>query len=155
MLTRRREVEVAAVPKRKRNESVVEDALRRGGAVVVSSAPPATEGLRLLRTPSTTSLLPEKRARLEPGVSCLVTPAGSSSGSSWVTGKSGFEVPPSSGPSEVGGSEQGRFDATERVSLDHQIRRVRLAQRRAVREYQGLLDDWQDLYGEEWPGARG
>ena len=72
-----------------------------------------------------------------------------------MTGQSGYQVPPSSGPSEVGGSEQGRFDAMERASLDHQIRRARLAQRRAICEYQGLLDDWMDLYGEEWPGARG
>ena len=123
--------------------------------MVVSSAPPAMEGLHQLRTPSTTSLLPEKRARLEPGVSRPVTPAGSSSGSSWVTGKSGYQVPSSSGPSEVGGLEQGRMDVTERASLDHQIRRARLAQCRAVREYEGLLEDWQDLYGEEWPGGRG
>ena len=123
--------------------------------MVVSSAPPVTEGLRALRTPLTTSLLPEKRAQLEPGVLRPVTPGGSSSGASWVTGQSGYQVPSSSGPSEVGGSEQGRFDAAERASLDHQIRRARLAQRRAVHEYQGLLDDWQDLYGEEWPGARG
>ena len=143
------------VPKRKQNESTVEDASRHERAVVVSSAPPAMEGLRGLRTPSTTSLLPEKRARLEPRVSRPVTPGGSSSGASWVTGQSGSQVPASSGPSEVGGSEQGQFNATERASLDHQIRRARLAQRRAVREYQGLLDDWQDLYGEEWPGARG
>ena len=133
----------------------MEDASRRERAVVVSSAPPATEGMRSLRTSSTTSLLPEKRARLEPGVSRPVTPTGSSSGLSWVTGKSGFEVPPSSGLSEVRGLEQGRFDASEHASLDHQIRRACLAQRRVIREYQGLLDDWMDLYSEEWPGARG
>ena len=123
--------------------------------MVASSAPPVMEGLRTLRMPSMTSLLPEKCARLEPGVSRLVTPAGSSSGASWVTGQSGYQVPPLSGPSEVGGSEQGRFNATERASLDQQIHLACLAQRHAIREYQGLLDNWMDLYSEEWPGARG
>ena len=128
MLTRRHEVKVAAVPKHKHNKLVVEDASRHGGAVVVLSAPLVTEGLRPLHTPLTTSLLPEKCAWLEPRVSCPVMPAGSLSGSSLVMGKSGFEVPLSSGPSEVGGLEQGRFDVMECASLDHQIHQVRLAQ---------------------------
>ena len=155
VLTRWHEVEVAAVPKRKCNESVVEDASRWERAVVASSAPPVMEGLCALHMPSTTSLLPEKRAWLEPGVLRPVMPGGSLLGALWVTGQSGYQVPPSSGPSEVGGSEQGRFDATEQASLDHQICQAHLAQRRAICEYQGLLDDWMDLYGEEWPGARG
>ena len=123
--------------------------------MVALSAPPVTEGLHALHMPSTTSLLPEKRAQLELGVLHLVTPGGSLSGALWVMEQSGYQVPQSSGLSEVGGLEQGWFDATEQALLNPQICWARLAQRQAVREYQGLLDYCQDLYGKEWPGAQG